>query len=155
MRSTLGRILSCLVLVLVTAEATWAAVIEVVPGSNNPAGVNLGTSQTGNTDTTNTMDRGQLRGPVLLKILSVVGSTPTVTVNVLGSMDGTNFYNIPYSLPATAETATNAAIVITSATTNYYILRPFHPWRFLKLNYSANTNVTLTADAHASVKAHR
>jgi hypothetical protein len=39
-----------------------------------------------------------------------------------------------------------AAVVITTATTNYYILRPGHPWRYLRLTYSANTNVTTTAD---------
>jgi hypothetical protein len=27
-------------------------------------------------------------------------------------------------------------------------LRPNHAWQFLKLAYSANTNVTLTADAY-------
>jgi hypothetical protein len=94
------------------------------------------------------MDRGYtLVGPCLLRVVTTVGATPTVTVNIQGSMDGTNFYNVAYALPATPTTYTVAAITITTATTNHYILVPHHPWRYLKLVYSANTNVTLTVDA--------
>jgi hypothetical protein len=39
-----------------------------------------------------------------------------------------------------------ATFVITTATTVYKILRTGHPWRFLRLTYSANTNVTNTTD---------
>jgi hypothetical protein len=68
-------------------------------------------------------------------------------VNIQGSMDGVNWDNIPYALPTTPETAAVAALTITSAVTTIYRLRPFHAWRYLKLNLSANTNVTLTATA--------
>lgn len=123
-----------------------AAVVSAVPVSS--AGVNLSTAQTGNGDSTNTLDRGYtLPGAVLLKVTTTVGATPTVTINIQGSMDGTNFYNVAYAVSATPETVAVAAIVITTATTNYYILRPGHPWRYLKLVYSANTNVTLTVDS--------
>ena len=44
-----------------------------------------------------------------------------------------------------------ATFAITSATTTRVIMRPGHPWRFLKLNMSANTNVTLTTDVWCSV----
>lgn len=109
--------------------------------------VNLSTTQTGNGDSTNTLDRRNMRGAALLKIVTTVGTTPTVTVNILGSVDGTNFFNAAYAVGGvTPETVSVAAIVITSAVTNFYILRAGHPWRFLKLVYSANTNVTLTAD---------
>jgi hypothetical protein len=128
-----------------------AATIEVQTGTLTLPGVNLGTTQVGNADTTNTMDRGNMRGSGLLKIVSTIGGGPTVTVNILGSMDNTNFFNVAYALQASPETVTSAAITITTATTGYYILRPYHPWRYLKLNYSANTNVTLTADAWASI----
>lgn len=110
----------------------------------------LSAAQTGNADSTNTADRGGIRAgnPGALVITSTVGATPTVTVNIQGSVDGTNFYNIPYALNATPETVAVAAITITSATTTVYQLRPDHAWRFLKLVYSANTNVTLTATAY-------
>lgn len=115
-----------------------------------PVAVNLSTAQTGNGDSTNVLDRGgAVDGPALLKITTTIGATPTVTVNIQGSADGTNFYNVAYAASATPETVAVAAITITTATTNYYILRPNHPWRYLKLAYSANTNVTLTADVWA------
>ncbi|MCI0344978.1 MAG: hypothetical protein L0221_05955, partial [Chloroflexi bacterium] len=63
-------------------------------------------------------------------------------------VDGTNFYKIPYALVATPETVAVADITVTAAVTTTYLLRPDHAWRFLKLNYSANTNVTLTATAY-------
>src|SRR6266542_5138925 len=85
--------------------------------------------------------------PGAIVITSAIGATPTVTVNIQGSADGTNFYNIPYALVATPETLSVAAITITTAVTTTYLLRPNSPWQFLKLAYSANTNVTLTATA--------
>ena len=128
------------------AAPLGAEVISAVPLT--ATGVNLSTAQTGDADSTNTMDRGYtLVGPCLLRVVTTVGATPTVTVNIQGSMDGSNFYNVTYALPATPTSYTVAAITITSATTNHYILVPQAPWRYLKLVYSANTNVTLTADA--------
>ena len=132
--------------VIPLAAPLGAEVISAVPLT--ATGVNLSTAQTGDADSTNTMDRGYtLVGPCLLRVVTTVGATPTVTVNIQGSMDGSNFYNVTYALPATPTTYTVAAITITSATTNHYILVPQAPWRYLKLVYSANTNVTLTADA--------
>lgn len=142
--------LAVLLALVAPAPPAAAAVVEVVPGTQNPPAVSLQAAQTGNADSTNTADRGALRGPCLLKIVSTVGATPTVTVNLLGSSDNTNFYNVGYALVATPETPAVAAITITTATTGYYILRPLHPWRFLKINMSANTNVTLTSDVWCS-----
>src|SRR3972149_889680 len=139
------RALVGLFLILLAAPL-GAEVISAVPLT--ATGVNLSTAQTGDADSTNTMDRGYtLVGPCLLRVVTTVGATPTVTVNIQGSRDGSNFYNATYALPATPTTYTVAAITITSATTNHYILVPQAPWRYLKLVYSANTNVTLTADA--------
>lgn len=109
--------------------------------------VRLSTSQTGNGDSTNTGLRTADRAGAIV-ITSVIGATPTVTVNIQGSVDGTNFFNIPYSLVATPSTETVAAITITTAVTTTYLLQDSQPWRFVKLAYSANTNVTLTADAY-------
>lgn len=116
--------------------------------SENP--VRLSTAQTGNGDSTNTAfrDPGDANPGGAIVVTSAIGATPTVTVNIQGSVDGTQFYNIPYALVATPETLTIAAIVITTAVTTTYLLRPNHVWRFVKLAYTANTNVTLTADAY-------
>lgn len=113
--------------------------------SYDPTEATLSSAQVGNGDSTNTLDRGTLTGPALLRITTTVGATPTVTINILGSADGTNFFNVAYAASATPETVAVAAVTITTATTNYYILRPNHPWRYLKLAYSANTNTTTTA----------
>lgn len=110
---------------------------------------NLSTAQTGTGASTNVLDRGNTFGPGILKIVSTIGATPTVTVAIEGSVDGTNFFNIAYSTTAAPETPVVANLTITTATTAHYILRPNHPWRFLRLTLSANTNVTLTADAWA------
>ena len=141
------RFLPVLIAVFLTVPAS-AAVIEVVSGQQNYPPVNLSTSQTGNADSTNTIDRGAQRGPAVLKIVSTIGATPTVTVNIQGSMDGSTFFNVAYALNATPETIAVAAITITTAVTTNYILRANQPWRYLKLVYSANTNVTLTADVY-------
>ena len=126
------------------------AVLDTVATGGTPDTANLSSAQTGNGDSTNTVDFGDRTGPVLLKITSTVGATPTVTVNILGSADGTNFINIPYAAVATPTTVTVAQLAaITTATTSYYYLQPNYPWRYLKLAYTANTNVTLTVDCWA------
>lgn len=111
----------------------------------------LGAAQTGNADSTNTANRGAIRigRPAAVVVTTTVGATPTVTVQILGSVDGTNFYKVAYALVATPETATVADITITAAVTTTYLLRPDHAWTHLKLNYSANTNVTSTATLYA------
>lgn len=107
-------------------------------------------AQTGTGDSTNTIydpkdsfvDTGR---PATIKMLTTVGATPTLTVNIQGSVDGTTFANIPYALSSAKGQYGTAAIVITTATTAFYLLQPGN-WRFVKLVLSANTNVTLTAD---------
>ena len=123
--------------------------MAVVSQTINSEGVVLSTSQTGTGDSTNTLYRENMRGPAALIITNVAGATPTVTVNILGSADGVNFFNVAYALVGTPTTVTVAAITITSATTTTYLLQPNQPWRWLKLNYSANTNETLTATVFA------
>lgn len=122
------------------------ATLAVKGGGPLPNTISLSAAQTGNGQSTNTLDRGASVGPALLKLTTTVGSTPTVTVAVEGSADGTNWFNVAYALAATPETAAVANVVITTATTGYYLLRANHPWRYLRLTYSANTNVTITAD---------
>ncbi len=119
------------------------------PSSPLP-GVNLATALTGNGDTTNTADRGGLTGPAALVITNAAGATPTVTVNILGSADGSSWFNVPYALVATPSTFTVAAITITAAATTTYLLQSGQPWRYLKANLSANTNETVTADFYQS-----
>ena len=125
------------------------ATLAAPAGTGTPNIVTLSSAQTGTGQSTNVADRGGLVsgivGPALLTIVTTVGATPTVTVAIEGSVDGSDWWNVAYALPATPETVAVANITITSATTTRVILRQNHPWRYLRLNYSANTNVTLTA----------
>lgn len=122
------------------------ATLDADPRGGAPDATNLSNAQTGNGVSTNVANRGASVGVALLKLTTTVGATPTVTIAIEGSADGTNFFNVAYAVAATPETVAVANVVITTATTNYYILRPNHPWQYLRLTYSANTNVTTTAD---------
>jgi hypothetical protein len=107
---------------------------------------NLQTAQTGNADSTNTIRDGDVSRPSAIRVVSTIGATPTVTVNILGSIDGTTFFNIPYALVTAPSTYVLTALTITTAVTSFYLLQIDQPWNFCKLNMSANTNVTLTSD---------
>lgn len=122
------------------------ATVEVKP---NGSAV-LGTAQTGNGDTTDIADRGFARGGGALVLTSTVGATPTVTVDIQGSIDGTTWFNVPYSLVATPRTFVLTAITITTAVTTTYLLQESVGWRYLKVVRSANTNVTLTTTYYAA-----
>jgi hypothetical protein len=112
-----------------------------------PNAANLSTGQTGNGQSTNVADRGdRFGGPALLVIVTTVGATPTCTYAVEGSADGTVWFAVAIADPSAPETVSVATFAVTTATTTLKILRPNHPWRFLRLTYSANTNVTNTAD---------
>ena len=111
-------------------------------------GVVLSSAQTGNGDSTNTAFRGMRSEGGAVVITSAIGATPTVTVNIQGSIDGSAWYNVPYSLVATPRTFVLTAITITTAVTTTYLLQELVPYQYFKLVYSANTNVTLTATAY-------
>lgn len=110
----------------------------------------LQNAQTGNADSTNTIQRvgGEVNlRAMVLRIVSTIGATPTVTVNIVGSADNVTFWNIPYSpLAAAPGDWSIAPIVITTAVTGLYVLMPGRGWSFLKLVMTLNTNVTLTSD---------
>lgn len=112
--------------------------------------VNLSTAQTGNGDSTNIVFRGQRATAGTVVITSAIGATPTVTVNIQGSVDGVNWANVPYYSGAwvVAPTYIVTSFAITTAVTTVYHIRGTDDFRYLKLAYSANTNVTLTADAY-------
>jgi hypothetical protein len=110
-----------------------------------PGAVNLSTGQTGNGQSSNVVDRGGSVGPALIRIVTTVGASPTVTIAIEGSADGTSWFNIPYSTQAAPSTVAVANVTITTATTNYYYLQADYPWRYARLTYSANNNVTIVS----------
>lgn len=119
----------------------------IVVASGGPNTANLSTAQTGNGTSTNTVDRGgRTDAPVAVKIVTTVGATPTCTYALEGSPDGSAWFSVPYSELATPETVAISTFAITTATTTWKFLRPNHPWRFFRLSYTSNTNVTNTVD---------
>jgi hypothetical protein len=123
--------------------------IQAYGGGRLPNSANLSTAQTGTGASTNVADRGAVtERPALLQIVTAIGATPTCTYAIEGSADGTNWFAVSYADSATPDTGSVATFAITTATTAYKILRPHQPWRYLRLTYSANTNVTNTADLY-------
>jgi len=119
-----------------------------VLAGNIGTSVRLADALTGNvdTDTAYVGSRSTSQQGALV-ITSAIGATPTVTVNIRGSIDGVNFVNIPYSAENTfSATWVVTALTITTAKTGFYALQPGMNWRYVKLVLSANTNVTLTVD---------
>ena len=119
----------------------------------------LSTSQTGNGDSAivsmawpaNVPSVQNTLGPACIAVTTVIGATPTVTINIQGSEDNVTWANIAYALVATPTTFVTSAIVTTTAKTEIYLLQgPLQPstYQFVKLAYSANTNVTITASLY-------
>lgn len=106
----------------------------------------IATGLTGNTSSDSYFRGSNYSGGVVI-ITSTIGATPTVTVNLQGSMDGTNFYNVPYALVATPRTFVITAITITTAVTTTYLFQELVPYQYFKFVTTANTNVTLGASA--------
>jgi len=121
-----------------------AAFGVVVPATG---AVNLSAAQTGSGASTNTADRGGSTGPVLLRLVTTIGATPTCTYAIEGSPDGTNFFSIQYADSASPQTLVITTFVITSAVTVFKLIPALIPVRYLRVTYSANTNVTNTLDA--------
>lgn len=123
------------------------ATTQALGGGQLPNAANLSAAQAGNGTSTNAVDRGAAtERPALLTITTTVGATPTCTYAIEGSADGADWWPVAYADAATPETVSVATFQITTATTARKILRTGHPWRYLRITYSANTNVTNTAD---------
>lgn len=92
------------------------------------------------------VDRGMYRGPCALVMSNVAGGSPTVNVDIQGSVNGTHWYNVAYALVATPNTVAVAQIAITSTATTTYLLLTDQAWRFLRITTSTVNNDVLTVD---------
>jgi hypothetical protein len=108
---------------------------------------NLSTAQAGNGPSTNVVDRGGSTGPVLLRIVTAVGATPTCTYAINGSPDNVNFFPVQYADSASPQTLVITTFTIASALTALKLIPALIPVRYLQVVYSVNTNVTNTVDA--------
>lgn len=122
--------------------------ISALGGERYPNSARLSNTQTGDGASTNIVDRGAAtERPALLTITTTVGADPACTYAIEGSVDGTNWFPVLYAETATPETGSVATFFAVAGTV-HKILLPGQPWRFLRLMYSANNNVTNTADVY-------
>ena len=90
------------------------------------------------------LDRGSYRGPAALVIVNVGGATPTETIDIQGSVDNINWYNVAYALVATPNTVAVAQITVTTTATTTYLLPTDQAWRYLRVVTATITNETTT-----------
>lgn len=94
--------------------------------------------------TSKSIDRGTYRGPCAIVAANIGGSSPTVNVDIQGSVDNVNFYNCAYALVATPNTVAVAQISITATATTTYLLPTDQAWRYLRVVTSTVNNDPIT-----------
>jgi len=101
------------------------------------------------------IDRQKASGGGALVVTSLVGTAPnTCTANLQGSVDGVQWFNIPYALVATPRTFVVTALTITTSTTVTYLLQELVFWRYLRVAMSSSTNIKLSFTASVLPYAH-
>ena len=123
--------------------------LEARASGRNPEVVPLSVAQAGNGASTNVADHGPSHKGGIVKITTVIGATPTCTYALEVSGDGTSWVAATYADISTPTVDTTATFVITTATTVQKIIKQpaaAARWRYVRITYSANTNVTNTAD---------
>lgn len=126
------------------------ATIKASQSGGGPNTARLSAAQAGNGVSTNVADAGLVKCNALLTIVTAVGATPTCTYAIEGSADGAAWFPVQYADLATPDTWAVSTFVITTAGTTHRVVRGALgiPFRYLRLTYSANTNVTNTADLY-------
>jgi hypothetical protein len=90
-------------------------------------------------------------GAVALQfVVEAVGATPTVTFKYQGSVDGVNWFDVPYLTPA-SDTLSQATTVVTAVgATLLWVDRALErSFKFFRVVTTANTNVTFRAELYA------
>ena len=108
----------------------------------------LSAAQAGTGPSTNILDTGNvgIPGGAAFRVTAVVGATPTCTYALEGSKDNITWSAVTYSDSATPATFVATTFVMTTAVTKILYVKPGQPFRYLRANYSANTNITNTTD---------
>lgn len=93
------------------------------------------------TFTSNVFDKVTYNTCTVQVHVSAAGATPSATLVLEGSVDGTNWYSVPYRTPV-SDTSSNANITVTAVGGSLFYVDPKFV-RFLRVRCTANTNVTL------------
>jgi hypothetical protein len=95
---------------------------------------------------TNVLDRGETTGVATVTFVTTVGATPSVTVQIEGSLDNSAWSPLSTADSATPTVFSSATFTITTATTTVRIVNPSSAARYIRVTLSATTNVTSTID---------
>ena len=94
------------------------------------------------------LDRGDGSGGGAVVIAATIGgSTHTTKVDLQGSADGINWFNVPYSLVATPRTFVITQLTIATTVTTTYLLQELVFWRFFRAACSTSNNIALAITA--------
>src|ERR1700704_3571397 len=93
----------------------------------------LSAAQAGSGPAANVLDRGGSSGPVLLRLVTTIGATPTCTYAVEGSPDNVNFFPVQYADSGSPQTLVITTFVITTAVTALKLIPALIPVRFLRV----------------------
>lgn len=106
----------------------------------------------GSSDTFDFLNDGisglDVRQRVFVRVTTTVGDSPTCTYSIQGSLDNSSWFNLVYSDATTPETYVSSTFTLTTATTVVKVIRLGQKFRYVKVVYSSNNNVTNTADVY-------
>lgn len=123
--------------------------MSTIAGMNGDA-VNMSAAQVGNGVATNVVARRRYDLPLsrasMMRIVTTVGATPTCTYFIEGSANQVDWWPLPNIDLATVGTLVDATFTIVVAGTMWRMIPVDIPWSFMRMTYSANTNVTNTTD---------
>jgi len=110
----------------------------------SPEATPLSVVQTGNGVSTNIADIGPSHKNPIVQIVTALGATPTCTYLIEVSADGVTWVNATYADISTPNTDVTTTFVITTAVAAQKIIKQPTAWRFIRVTYSLNTNITNT-----------
>lgn len=142
------------------ALTTELAYRLLTAGVSSPtlAGYQIGTiiseaqTGTGNSEVFDFQNSGvggeNVREPTLVRFVTTVGATPTCTYQIQASLDKSNWFSVPYADSATPTVFSTSTFALTSATTVVKVVKGGQKYRYIRVVYSSNTNVTNTVDVY-------
>ena len=140
-----------------TTELTYRLLTAGV-SSPTLAGFQVGTvvseaqTGTGNSEVFDFQNSGiageNVREPTLVRIVTTVGSTPTCTYQIQGSVDKSNWSNLLYADSSAPTSFSSSTFTLTSATTVVKVIKAAQKYRYVRVVYSSNTNITNTVDIY-------
>ena len=114
--------------------------------ARNPEMVTLSAAQAGNGVSTNIAERGPSHKGGAVRIVTAAGATPTCTYLIEVSVDGSVWTAATWADVSTPTVDSTATFVITTTGVTTKIVKQPAFWRFIRVTYSANTNVVNTVD---------